>query len=118
MLQEAIMARFGGELPNGHKVEFLHDNGPEYIENKLQENLVLWNVKNCHTPTYSPQSNGMCESFNGTFKRDYVYANCLDDFETVKEQIGKWVEEYNTFAPHSALGMMTPKEYFNYKMAA
>jgi len=118
MVQEAVMARFAGELPDGHGVEFLHDNGPEYLETKLQENLAEWNIKDCHTPTYSPQSNGMCEAFNGTFKRDYVYANCLDDFETVKEQIGKWVEEYNTFAPHSALGMMTPQEYFNYKMAA
>jgi putative transposase len=118
MVQEAIMARFGGELPDGHGIKFLHDNGPEYLETKLQSNLKLWNIKDCHTPTYSPQSNGMCEAFNGTFKRDYVYANCLDNFETVKEQIGKWVEEYNTFAPHSALGMMTPQEYFNYKMAA
>lgn len=118
MVQEAIFNRFGGEIPDGHGVEFLHDNGPEYIERTLQKNLVKWNVKDCHTPTYSPQSNGMCEAFNGTFKRDYVYNNCLDDFESVKEQIGKWVEEYNTFAPHSALKMMTPHEYFNYKMAA
>jgi putative transposase len=118
MVQEAIMARFGGELPDGHGIKFLHDNGPEYLETKLQSNLKLWNIKDCHRPTYSPQSNGMCEAFNGIFKRDYVYANCLDDYKTVKEQIGKWVEEYNTFAPHSALGMMTPQEYFNYKMAA
>jgi putative transposase len=118
MVQEALMTRFGGELPNGYGVEFLHDNGPEYREGVLQKSLKSWHVKDCSTPTYSPQSNGMCEAFNGTFKRDYVYENCLDDFETVKTQIGKWVEEYNTFAPHSALGMMTPNEYFNYKLAA
>ena len=118
MLQEALYKRFGGELPDGHGVEFLHDNGPEYIEKQLQKTMEKWNVTDCRTPTYSPQSNGMCEAFNGTFKRDYVYNNCLDDFETVKEQIGKWVEEYNTFAPHSALKMMTPQEYFNFKMAA
>lgn len=118
MVQEALYKRFGGTVPDGGGIEFLHDNGPEYIEHQLQKNLVSWNVKDCHTPTYSPQSNGMCESFNGTFKRDYVYQNCLENFENVKEQIEKWVEEYNTFAPHSALGMMTPIEYFNYKMAA
>lgn len=118
MVQEAILIRFGGNLPNGNGIEFLHDNGPEYIEHQLKKSLAIWNVKDCRTPTYSPQSNGMCEAFNGTFKRDYVYENCLDDFETVKEQIGKWVEEYNTFAPHSALGMMTPHEYFNFKMVA
>ena len=118
MLQDALYKRFGGDLPNGHGVEFLHDNGPEYIEKELQKRLLKWNVNDCRTPTYSPQSNGMCEAFNGTFKRDYVYENSLDNFETVKEQIGKWVEEYNTFAPHSALKMMTPLEFFNFKMAA
>jgi len=80
--------------------------------------LALWNVKDCRTPTYSPQSNGMCEAFNGTFKRDYVYENCLEDFETVEKQIEQWIEEYNNFAPHSALKMMTPEEFFNYKLAA
>ena len=60
----------------------------------------------------------MCEAFNGTFKRDYVYQNCLDDLETLNEQIGDWVRDYNTYAPHSALGMKTPEEYFNLKLAA
>ncbi|QJD09397.1 transposase family protein (plasmid) [Flammeovirga sp. MY04] len=45
------------------RLQFLHDNGPEYIENKLVKSLNEWGVQNCNTPTYSPQSNGMCESF-------------------------------------------------------
>jgi putative transposase len=31
MFQESLMTRFGGELPDGQGLEFLHDNGPEYI---------------------------------------------------------------------------------------
>jgi len=60
----------------------------------------------------------MYEAFNGSFKRDYVYLNCLEDSDSVHRLIPKWVEEYNTYAPHSALGMMTPDEYFKSKMAA
>jgi putative transposase len=60
----------------------------------------------------------MCEAFNGTFKRDYVYQNCLDSEEEVRKMIHEWVKDYNTFAPHSALGMKTPAEYFNLKIAA
>ncbi|MFT4858499.1 MAG: putative transposase, partial [Algoriphagus sp.] len=30
----------------------------------------------------------------------------------------QWVEEYNTFAPHSALNMKTPNEFYNFKIAA
>jgi putative transposase len=60
----------------------------------------------------------MCEALNGTFKRDYVYESCLDNAQTVLNQISKWVEEYNTFAPHSALEMKTPIEFYNFKIAA
>ena len=57
----------------------------------------------------------MCEAFNATFKRDYVYESCLDNSQTVLGQIQKWINEYNTYAPHSALGMKTPNEFYNFK---
>ncbi len=118
MLQEAIHNRFGDKLPPLGQLQFLHDNGPEYIEKQFKTQMEKWNVIDCKTPTYSPQSNGMCEALNGTLKRDYVYESCLDDPETVRNQIQGWVDDYNTFAPHSALDMKTPKEYFNFKNAA
>jgi len=118
MMQEAIFKRFGGKSPKALGLQFLHDNGPEYIEKQLKKSLAEWDVEDCNTPTYSPQSNGMSESFNGTFKRDYVYMNCLDDFETIKNQMEGWINEYNTYAPHSSLDMMTPHEYFENYVAA
>ena len=117
MLQDALFNRFGEKLPQPNQLEFLHDNGPEYIEKQLRNQMEKWNVIDCNTPTYSPQSNGMCESLNGTIKRDYVYESCLDNPETVIAQIQNWVDEYNSFAPHSSLNMKTPKEYFNFKNA-
>jgi len=114
MLQEALLKRFGqAAAPN--PLEFLHDNGPEYLEHALQKQLKEWNIVNCNTPTYSPQSNGMCEAFNGTFKRDYVYQHCLQSEDEVRKMIQEWVEDYNSFAPHSALGMKTPNDFFNLK---
>lgn len=80
--------------------------------------LKSWNIDDCNTPIYSPQSNGMCESLNGTFKRDYVYESCLDTAQTVLNQIKNWVDEYNGYAPHSALNMKTPNEFYNFKIAA
>lgn len=118
MVQEALFKRFGDQLPPKGQLQFLHDNGPEYIEKKLQGRLESWNIENCNTPSYSPQSNGMCEALNGTFKRDYVFENCLDSPQMVIGQIQDWVDEYNGFAPHSALNMKTPNEFYIFKSAA
>ncbi|WP_109678422.1 integrase core domain-containing protein [Dyadobacter jejuensis] len=118
LIQNALFERFGDCVPEAGQLELLHDNGPEYIEKKLQQSLKNWNIVDCHTPTYSPQSNGMCEDLNGTFKRDYVYENCLDNPATVLGKTQEWLDEYNTFAPHSALNMKTPEEYFNFKLVA
>jgi putative transposase len=63
------------------------------------------------TPAYSPQSNGLAEAFVKTFKRDYVDGAELRDAEAVLAQLGRWIEDYNTQAPHSALGMWSAAEY-------
>lgn len=118
MMEEAILKRFPSEQARAAGLEFLHDNGPEYIERVFRKRLIEWNVTDCHTPSYSPESNGMCEAFNGTFKRDYVYQGYLDNIETLRAQIEKWVADYNTYAPHSALGMKTPAEFFKLKLVA
>src|SRR5690606_9905529 len=118
LVQEAIFQRFADGLPPKDQLQLLHDNGPEYIEKKFQKRIKEWNINDCHTPTYSPQSNGMCEALNGTLKRDYVFESCLDEPKTVIDQIQGWVDDYNNFAPHSALKMKTPKEYFIFKIAA
>ena len=118
MVQDALFKRFGDVLPSKGQLQFLTDNGPEFIEKSLNKNLSDWNIDSCNTPTYSPQSNGMVEAFNGTFKRDYVYESCLDSPEYVQSMIPGWIDEYNNYAPHSALEMKTPTEYFKLKNAA
>jgi putative transposase len=35
----------------------------------------------------------------------------LRDAETVLAQLGAWIDDYNTQAPHSALGMRSPADY-------
>jgi transposase InsO family protein len=47
----------------------------------------------------------------GTFKRDYVAGAELRDAEAVLAQLVGWFGDYNTQAPHLALGMRSPAEY-------
>jgi len=63
------------------------------------------------TPVASPESNGMAEAFVNTMRRDYVEGADLSSGERVIEQLAAWIEDYNGFAPHSALGDRSPAEY-------
>jgi putative transposase len=63
------------------------------------------------TPARSPQSNGMSEAFVNTLRRDYIEGAELWSAAQVIEQLPQWFEDYNEEAPHSALGMKSPREY-------
>jgi putative transposase len=86
------------------------DNGPQYTATASVLYAHELGLVPITTPAYSPESNGLAEAFVGTFKRDYVNGAELRDAETVLAQLGGWFDDYNTQAPHSALGMRSPAD--------
>ena len=112
MLREAVFRRFGEARARARGIEFLSDNGPEYTSHRFRPFVRAMGLIPCHTPRRSPESNGLAEAFFGSFKRDYVYQACLDTLETVAHQVPAWIAHYNHHAPHSALGMRSPAEFY------
>ena len=112
MVREAIFRRFGSEKQKAQNIEFLSDNGPEYACQKLRRVLQNFGMVVCRTPRRSPESNGLVEAFFGSFKRDYVYQGELGNLEEVARKLPEWMEDYNEVAPHSALGMKAPAEFY------
>jgi transposase InsO family protein len=87
LMAEAIEYRFGIVDQVPHRIQWLSDNGPAYTAYETIRFAKLMGLEVCTTPYYSPESNGMAESFIKTFKRDYVYMNELPDAVTVMEQL-------------------------------
>ena len=112
MLQEAVFRRFGEARADAQGIEFLSDNGPKYTLHRFRPFVRAMGLIPCHTPRRSPESNGLAEAFFGSFKRDYVSQACLETFEVVRRQLPQWIEHYNQQAPHSALGMRAPAEFY------
>lgn len=112
LMAESLEHRFGpGVTRAPHPIEWLSDNGPPYIANETRTFGESLGLLICTTPPYSPESNGMAESFVKTFKRDYVYLNRLEAPATVMAQLGSWFDDYNEVHPHSGLQMRSPREY-------
>jgi putative transposase len=112
LMDRMLWARFGeATLKAPHAVQWLSDNGPQYTATATVLYAHELGLVPITTPAYSPESNGLAEAFVGTFKRDYVNGAELRDAETVLAQLGGWIDDYNTQAPHSALGMRSPAEY-------
>lgn len=112
MVIETLKKRFGNDKIPGTGIEFLSDNGPEYIKVTLRKFLENVGFIVCRTPIRSPESNGIAESFFRGFKRDYVYQNECESFAAISDMINSWIEDYNNRAPHGSLGMLTPVEYY------
>lgn len=112
MVRETVFRRFGEDRGAAQGIEFLSDNGPEYTSHRFRPALQALGLVPCHTPRGSPESNGLAEAFFGSFKRDYVYQSCLETMEAVAQQLPGWILHYNQEAPHSALGMQAPADFY------
>lgn len=107
LLQRAVDTRCGGTRPP-QPIQWLGDNDGIFTALDTICTAERLNLIPLTTPAYSPQSNGMAEAFVNTLRRDYIASADLASAQVVLEQIPGWFADYNTTAPHSALGFKSP----------
>lgn len=117
LMLESVERRFG-QASTPHPVEWLSDNGSCYTARETVEFASWLGLVSRFTPVRSPESNGMAESFVKTFKRDYVRVNECSDAVTVMKMLATWFEDYNEFAPHKGLRMLSPREFIRLSSTA
>jgi transposase InsO family protein len=110
LIRKSVFARFGTEKPDP-PIEWLSDNESIYTALDTVIEAERHHLVPITTPPASPESNGIAEAFVHTFRRDYLDGGDRSSAERVIEQIPAWIAEYNTFAPHSSLGMKSPAEF-------
>ncbi len=87
------------------------DNGPELTANALRDWCRFGHAGVAYIEPGSPWENPWVESY-GSRIRDELLA--IEQFDTLLEAqvlVEDWRIEYNTYRPHSALGMLTPAEF-------
>jgi len=84
------------------------DNGSEFIAKHLRAWLSELDVSTMYITPGSPWENGFVESFNGTMANELLNREIFDTLYEAKVLLARWVREYNTKRPHSALGYRPP----------
>jgi putative transposase len=111
LMQRAVAARFGAGARPDAPIQWLSDNGSIYTALDTQLTAERLHLVPITTPAASPESNGMSEAFVNTIRRDYLESADLATADRVLAQLPAWIADYNTVAPHSALGYRSPHEY-------
>lgn len=110
LMGAAVRQRFGAEsVP--HPIQWLSDNESMYTALDTILTAEQLGLVAITTPVSSPESNGLSEAFHWTFQRDYLAGADLSSAASVLAQLPAMIADYNTFAPHSSLGMRSPAEY-------
>ena len=88
------------------------DNGPELISKRMAEWADSKGVTLAYIEPGKPAQNAYIERFNRTYREDILDAYLFKSLQEVREITEQWIEEYNGFRPHEALGGIPPY-YFN-----
>ncbi len=87
------------------------DNGPEFISKTLGQWCKKKRIELRFIQPGKPVQNAFMERLNRHYREDVLDAYWFNDLHQIRTLTCKWMEDYNTRHPHSALNDMSPREY-------
>ncbi len=92
--------------------EFIRcDNGPELTANALSDWCDFSGAGASYIEPGSPWQNPWVESYGSRMREELLSIEQFDTLLEARVLVADWKEEYNSYRPHSALGMLTPAEF-------
>ena len=92
--------------------EFIRsDNGPELIAHALKDWCDYAGTGASYIEPGSPWQNPWVESYGSRMRDELLAIEQFDNLLEARVLVADWKDEYNTYRPHSALGMLTPSEF-------
>ena len=85
------------------------DNGPEFISQKLDYWCKDNKVQLFFIQPGKPSQNGYVERLNGSIRKELLNAYVFRSLSEVREKIQEWMDDYNMYRPHKALGYKSPQ---------
>jgi len=87
------------------------DNGPEFISQLTQSWSKINEIEFQYIQPGKPSQNAYVERFNRSFRDHVLDAYSFDSIDQVRETSEAWIDDYNNYRPHEALGGLPPRVY-------
>lgn len=95
----------------GNKPRLISDNGSQYISKDFKVYLKEVGLQHVRTSPSYPQSNGKIERFHRSLEEECIRQTGLINMKDAREQIARYVDNYNNERLHSSLFYLRPIDF-------
>ena len=92
-------------IPSKH---LLYSESNTFINNEVS---LMHEIEFKYIEHGKPTQNAFVERFNGSYRRGVLNKYSFESLEQVREQTQIWMDDYNHFRSHDALGKIPPIKY-------
>ena len=110
-VEQAVLHR----LPAGSRESDLvltTDNGTQFTSARFMETLAQLGITHRRTAYHHPEGNSYIERFHRSWKEEEVWTSEYRRLAEARENIGRYLEEYNHDRPHRGVENRTPHEAY------
>lgn len=110
-LEKAVLSRFGGKVPEGHKLTLRVDRGSQFRARRFRDTARTLNVTLEYAGIKCPEDKPYIESFFGSYKTEELYRREYQSFSEARLGWETYRDWYRTLRLHGSLYYMSSREY-------
>lgn len=109
-MEEAVLQEFPNGV-RGQGLKLISDNGCQPSSRSFLKVTATLDIEQIFTSYNNPRGNAETERFMRTLKEELLWLEEFVSLDEAQEKLSAWIDFYNNYYLHSALGYRSPQEY-------